>query len=98
MAGLCEDGNAPPGSLKAKCDIDKFDFRSDDFISFDSPRMRGLQLDGRLWKVVLGRSSGAKQQVGVVTIQCNHQLRMDVYAVFHQCAGDEETHRLEGAD
>ncbi|KAJ4438289.1 hypothetical protein ANN_14228 [Periplaneta americana] len=30
--------------------------------------------------------------------QCNHQLRMDIYAVFHQCAVDEETHRLEGAD
>ncbi|KAJ4440116.1 hypothetical protein ANN_08253 [Periplaneta americana] len=30
--------------------------------------------------------------------QCNHQLRMDVYAVFHQCAGDEGTHHLEGAD
>ncbi|KAJ4430984.1 hypothetical protein ANN_19577 [Periplaneta americana] len=33
-----------------------------------------------------------------VTPQCNHQLRMDVYAVFHQCAGDVETHRLEDAD
>ncbi|KAJ4451148.1 hypothetical protein ANN_02590 [Periplaneta americana] len=31
-------------------------------------------------------------------LECNHQLRMDVYAVFHQCAGDEETHRLESAD
>ncbi|KAJ4451651.1 hypothetical protein ANN_03120 [Periplaneta americana] len=30
-------------------------------------------------------------------VQCNHQLRMDVYAIFHQCAGNEETHRLEGA-
>ncbi|KAJ4446417.1 hypothetical protein ANN_13113 [Periplaneta americana] len=27
-------------------------------------------------------------------VQRNHQLRMDVY----RCAGDEETHRLEGAD
>ncbi|KAJ4444891.1 hypothetical protein ANN_06689 [Periplaneta americana] len=31
-------------------------------------------------------------------IQCNQQLRMDVYAIFHQCAGDKETHRLEGGD
>ncbi|KAJ4451270.1 hypothetical protein ANN_02731 [Periplaneta americana] len=30
--------------------------------------------------------------------QCNHQSRLDVYAVFQQCAGDEETHRLKGAD
>ncbi|KAJ4428430.1 hypothetical protein ANN_24467 [Periplaneta americana] len=32
------------------------------------------------------------------TVRCNHQLRMDVYVVFHQFAGDEEIQRLKGAD
>ncbi|KAJ4429105.1 hypothetical protein ANN_26106 [Periplaneta americana] len=32
-----------------------------------------------------------------VNPECKHQLRMEVYAVFHQSAGEEETYRLEGA-
>ncbi|KAJ4447936.1 hypothetical protein ANN_09945 [Periplaneta americana] len=44
-----------------------------------------------------GHTTPPSQDFSLLLIQCNHQLRMDVYAV-HQCAGDEETHGLEGAD
>ncbi|KAJ4445931.1 hypothetical protein ANN_12617 [Periplaneta americana] len=55
--------------------------------------------DSSIWVSIDETPDKEGRLVGnVVIVQCNHELRMNVYAVFHQCAGDEETHRLESAD
>ncbi|KAJ4435517.1 hypothetical protein ANN_18133 [Periplaneta americana] len=56
---------------------------------------RGMKIKGTARS---GESRGSIWKRIPLEVQCNHQLRMDVCAVFHQCAWDEEAHRLEGAD
>ncbi|KAJ4438555.1 hypothetical protein ANN_14502 [Periplaneta americana] len=56
----------------------------------DTKKINNIKLE--IWSSIKSRTKLA------YNVQCNNQLRMDVYAVIHQCAGDEESHRLEDVD